>query len=1771
MKKFYLTLLTFFSLYFAASAQKTFAPIQLRNGNFEGVKNLLNAKMTGKSLRELKFQNKYFAVLRFDQLPGPSEKKLLSELGVSLYDYLPANSFLAEITDSMAFPLLKYHRIKGVYKIPQQFKISGKLLQPSGSSPVNAGSVIAISFFGSTDKSTLTNEAQQLGAQIIPTKIQPSHVIFIRGTTAVLSKIASLPFVTYISEQSLKDIPLNDKNRAIHALDALGAFSGRNLQGKNVTVGVGDEGDPSAHIDFFGRLIHRNPEPPSFHGTHTAGTAGGGGNLNPRYKGMAPKATLLSQYFSDVMVNAPVYINDYNMVLTNNSYYSGLDGCPGEGEYDALSNYVDEQLNANSSLLHVFAAGNDGGLMCSPYPNFYGTVKSGFQTGKNVLTVGNISNVSYSIWQSSSRGPVGDGRIKPEIMGSGYNINSTIPFNAYAGSTGTSMACPTVTGTLALLYERYRQLHGGANPSAALIKAVACNSADDMGNPGPDYFYGFGMLNARTAVETIENNHYFTNTMNNAGSANFVISGLPAGVQQLKIMLYWSDPAASAFVASALVNNLDLTVTSPDATVHHPLVLDPTPSNVNKNAVEAVDNTNNIEQVVINNPPAGNFVITVNGTHIPIGPQDYVIAYEVINPSVNVEYPYGNETFVPGETENIRWSAYGGEPNGFTVEFSTDNGSTWNLLSNSVPSTSHLFQWTVAATPTNLGLVRVTRNSAGFSNTSTFPFTILGQPGITLTKPCPGYGQLFWNTIPSASQYEIMLLKADSMQSIASTTDTSYMIGGLNKDSSYWVSVRAISNTTAGRRSVAVNLIPNSGPCSLAAFNNDFTIDSLITPVTGRMFTSSQLGNTDIQVELKNLGSIASASPFNISFQVNGGAVVTESSPVSIPAGTAIIYTFSPGNKFDFSSPGNYVVKVWVDYPGDPQLSNDTLTTTIKQLRNDPITLNPIFTEGFESADPQSYVTRTIGFSGLDRCDFNSSDPNGRARTFVNTGFARTGMRCVTLDQSQNKPISSADSLITTFNLSGYTAADQIWLDFWYKNQGIDFSLPGNNVWIRGNDQAAWLLADSLSSRPADIGNYKASSSIDVTGILASALPSQTIGSSFQVKFGEQGYTSANSVIPDGNLDDGYSFDDIVITKSSNDLGLNALIQPVLSNICNLSSAEIISAQVKNYSNGTFTNVPISYSINGTTVTETIPSIGPNQTMIYNFSKTADLSAYQNYILGLWVSNPSDNYHKNDSLLNINFQTTPVISNYPYLEGFENNNGYWYTQGINDSWQWGTPAKTIINKAANGTKAWVTNLSGNYNDNELSYLYSPCFDLSSLVRPVLSFSHIFQTEDNCDCDYHWVEYSTDAVNWIKLGVKGNGTNWYDDSAKQSWQRSYTKWHVSSIDIPTRANKTRFRFVMSSDPATNYEGIGIDDIHIFDKAAIYNGSNIGGGFSQNLSGNNWINFDVDSNRVLAINPNGQELGNTQVKVYINKSGIRNANNQYYLDRNIVLLPSQAPTSNVSVRFYFLDSEADSLISATGCGSCTTISDAYEAGVSQYSKAPTEEDSTLRNNIHGTYQYILPRQQVKIIPYDNGYYAEYQVNGFSEFWINGGGTGKDQPLGVGLKTFIATKIDTTGLLQWSLSKEFTIDSFIIEKSLDSINFSPIGTVKAIVDTSSFSLYQFTDSLLLSGINYYRLRILNADGTYQYSGMVSINFSKNNFTIRIYPNPVTNGILFVNTSSNCNRIILYDVLGRLVKAENKSGLQNNISTTKLAKGVYIIRISTDTGDFIQKIVVE
>jgi len=364
-----------------------------------------------------------------------------------------------------------------------------------------------------------------------------------------------------------------------------------------------------------------------------------------------------------------------------------------------------------------------------------------------------------------------------------------------------------------------------------------------------------------------------------------------------------------------------------------------------------------------------------------------------------------------------------------------------------------------------------------------------------------------------------------------------------------------------------------------------------------------------------------------------------------------------------------------------------------------------------------------------------------RARTFINTGFALNGNRAITLDQFPYNAAQTTDSLLMTYNLGNYNSGQQLRLDFYYKNHGNENN-PNNKVWIRGSDTRPWVLAYDLVANQAALGQYK-HAVININDVLDTVLPAQPISSSFQIKFTQQGNTSANVPYPIIDQDDGYTFDDVGIKEVSNDIGITRIISPAVSG-CNMAGNQAISFEIKNYSSTTFTNVPVYYNVNGGgPVMEIIASLSPGITP-HSFVVPENLLANTDYNFNFWVYESTDNYRSNDSILNYSFHTSPIISTFPYLEGFEGGSANWYSQGQNNNGQWGTPAKTTISKAANGTRAWVTNLTGNYNTNEISYLYSPCFNISGLTQPVLSFSHIFEVEDGTPSDYNWVEYSVNG-------------------------------------------------------------------------------------------------------------------------------------------------------------------------------------------------------------------------------------------------------------------------------------------------------------------------------------------------------------------------------------------------------------------------------------------
>ena len=193
-------------------------------------------------------------------------------------------------------------------------------------------------------------------------------------------------------------------------------------------------------------------------------------------------------------------------------------------------------------------------------------------------------------------------------------------------------------------------------------------------------------------------------------------------------------------------------------------------------------------------------------------------------------------------------------------------------------------------------------------------------------------------------------------------------------------------------------------------------------------------------------------------------------------------------------------------------------------------------------------------------------------------------------------------------------------------------------------------------------------------------------------------------------------------------------------------------------------------------------------------------------------------------------QCNIILSTFPYNEGFESSMGNWFVSpsSINSDWAWGTPSKSIITGAGGGLKSWITGgLTGNsYNNGEASYLQSPCFDISSLKNPQISFKVFWETESGYDGA--GFQYSTDGgFTWSNLGSVNDYTacqvsNWFNDPSVrylvtgEGWSGSSGKWVTAthSLSDLKGATSVAFRFAFGAGIINNnYNGFAIDDIFI----------------------------------------------------------------------------------------------------------------------------------------------------------------------------------------------------------------------------------------------------------------------------------------------------------------------------------------------------------------------
>lgn len=436
-----------------------------------------------------------------------------------------------------------------------------------------------------------------------------------------------------------------------------------NLTGKGMTVGIYDQTRPKPnHVEFNGRLtqVDGSTEDISSHATHVTGTILASG-VNANAKGMASEANGWAfNWESDL---SKMDINAYDPenkpnghIVSNHSYgvvlgwYMNSSGSwvwagnPSVDEnedyrfgfYSSKSKGIDEVAIDKPYYTIVWAAGNDRNDTGDGTKNPDGPDDTIGPEGvaKNVITVGAVNNIpdyqganSVSIASFSSWGPTDDGRIKPDIVGMGVGVFSSSvtdegATDSYASLSGTSMASPNVSGSLVLLQQLYNERNNGRYMRSSTLKGLIINTSREAGtNPGPDYIYGWGLLDTKSAAEIILNENGASNIIREESlsqGAQYEFEIISDGVTPIKATIAWIDPAGTPASPSLnptnlmLVNDLDFRIIDESGKVYFPWTLDPT-KGPNARAEQTQDNfRDNVEQIQILNPTAQKYKLVIS-------------------------------------------------------------------------------------------------------------------------------------------------------------------------------------------------------------------------------------------------------------------------------------------------------------------------------------------------------------------------------------------------------------------------------------------------------------------------------------------------------------------------------------------------------------------------------------------------------------------------------------------------------------------------------------------------------------------------------------------------------------------------------------------------------------------------------------------------------------------------------------------------------------------------------------------------------------------------------------------------------------------------------------------------------------------------------------------------------------------------------------------------------------------------------------------------------
>jgi len=616
--------------------------IELKSGSIlperglsDGLKAALSAKDGGRRV---------YGVLQFHRTPDKALRAKADSAGVQLLKYLPNFAYLASFGGG-SIEFLQSADVRAAMLLPADAKLSERLTSGTYDRALVSYKgekllSLFVSFYPGLPEGEARAAIESLGG-LFGGYAASAALAAAALPELALYDLASVNSVMWIDAATPPFTPTNDSVRAAIGTETVWdpPYS---LSGSGVKVFVFD-GDVvyGSHPDLAGRVTEGETGGSDWyrrHPTHVACTIGGAGTGNAAYKGMAPSVTFYGLEFDwtdPIFYNNPADTEesyqaalDWGADMSNNSIgsnvaYNGYD-CSWEGDYEGSAALIDGivQGDLGSPIIVFWAAGNErGSWRCGG--DTYGKIPPP-SPAKNPITVGAINSDDLSMTEFSSWGPTDDGRLKPDVTAPGcqasgdYGVTSCIPTDGYTNMCGTSMASPAACGVGALLLELWRsQYKEDMWPST--MKAVLAHTAMDLGNPGPDYKFGYGLVQAVDAADLINTGWVVQDEIGHEALKAYLVE--VDETEDLKFTLAWDDAPGTPLANPNLVNDIDIEVYGKPGEVFYPWLLSPGAPSVD--AGNGPDHTNNLESLEIADAEPGNYVVRVIGTNIPEPPQKF--------------------------------------------------------------------------------------------------------------------------------------------------------------------------------------------------------------------------------------------------------------------------------------------------------------------------------------------------------------------------------------------------------------------------------------------------------------------------------------------------------------------------------------------------------------------------------------------------------------------------------------------------------------------------------------------------------------------------------------------------------------------------------------------------------------------------------------------------------------------------------------------------------------------------------------------------------------------------------------------------------------------------------------------------------------------------------------------------------------------------------------------------------------------------------------------